>query len=611
MRSLRRRRDDEGMALVFVVGTMMVLAMLALTALAYVGQSTKFARYDQDDSSAMSAAQAGVDDFISHLNRDDTYWKTVDCTNTALKGPSQLDGNTDCGWNASTPVGWQPVQPGVTGAKAAYFHYSYDDSATVSGGPVVLTVTGRINGEYRTVEATVGKGSSTDYVYYTDFESADPSNKQAYPSTPNASCGGNGYANAQYFYNGRSGCQEITFVSGDTLNGPVFSNDSVLSDGATFSSAFESANPGCDTVTASTSTWKNCLRSGTANFGKQPSYQHTQYLDDNSAQFASDPGCHYYGSTRIVFNGDGTMTVWNNTANGGGTKPTLTRGPGDTADPTCGLFPALGSAAGATVPVPNNEVIYVSQDTTGLARSQCDAGQLGGPTGQTLPLGTYTKAKAAAKPTKNKDSYDYDQSMTETTKYCQEGNLYVEGVIKGRVSLAAEQSVIVTGDLVLKGGLNGSDMLGLVATNSVEVFHPWMYQVSGPNSGCPSSSCKWGSASEEGAVSGWPHDYADPTGGTVVNGVDIMGSIQTLQHSFYVQQYNKGGCQNTLQVNGSIAQRWRGIVGTGTCSTGYLKKYVYDKRLVYSSPPYFPHWVKAQWKQRYFGEVKTPAAVKQ
>lgn len=62
--------------------------------------------------------------------------------------------------------------------------------------------------------------------------------------------------------------------------------------------------------------------------------------------------------------------------------------------------------------------------------------------------------------------------MTETTKYCQVGNLYVQGVVKGRVTLASSQSVITTGDLVLAGGLNGTDMLGLVATNSVEVYHP-------------------------------------------------------------------------------------------------------------------------------------------
>lgn len=611
---------DEGMALVLVVGTMLILAMLATTALAYTVSGQKFARYDQDYSGAMTAAQSGVDDFISRLNRDDQYYRTIDCANGALKGPN-VTGNT-CGWTATTPVGWLPVVPGTTDAKAAYFHYGIDASRAATEGTITVTVTGKANGRYRTVEAAVGKDGSTDYVYYTDFESADPSNVQAYGSTPSTACGGAGSANAKYWWSGRSsaGCSEITFVAGDTLDGAVFSNDSVLSDGATFTSGFTTANPECDssTVTSNQSTWKYCLRKtgsnyATANFsGVKPQYSRNGplYLDDTSAAFAGYPGCHYAGSTRIIFNANGTMTVWSKTANNGGVTPPPIAPPTGTA-PDCGTVSALNSAAGATVNVPDNMVIYVRDDTTNMTQAQCDAGQIGGPSGSELPLGTFTKALAAAKPTGNDKSYTYDKTMTESTKYCQVGNLYVQGIVKGRVTLASEQSTVVTGDLVLAGGLNGSDMLGLVATNSVEAFHPYMMKVSGPSSGCPSSTCKWStSPSTVGEVAGWPTNYPDPTGAVVVGGLNIMGSIQTLQHSFYVQQYNVGDPEGLLQVNGSIAQRWRGIVGTGNGSTGYLKNYVYDSRLKYAAPPYFPKWVNAQWGQHYFGEITTPLALR-
>ena len=98
-RRIRRARDDEGVALVLVVGSMLVLAMLAMTALAYTMSSQKFARYDQDYSGAMSAAQSGVDDFISRLNRDDGYY-TDDRLHATwhCKGPT-CPGNT-CGWTA-------------------------------------------------------------------------------------------------------------------------------------------------------------------------------------------------------------------------------------------------------------------------------------------------------------------------------------------------------------------------------------------------------------------------------------------------------------------------------------------------------------------------------
>lgn len=610
----RSAADESGVALVMVVGSMLVLAMLAMAALAYTMSSQKFARYDQDYSSSMAAAQSGVDDFISRLNRDDEYGTSVDCTNLALQGPTTVS-NT-CGWTSSTAPGWLPVEIGESGAAAAAYHYSVDATNARTQGTIVLTVTGRANGVYRTIEVAVGKGGSTDYVYYTDFESADPSNVQAYPSTPAAACGGTGYANAKYFYNGRSGagCTEITFVTGDKLDGAVFSNDAILSNGALFAKGVKTAYPNCDTATASTGTWKNCLRTGsnssaTTDFnGVQPVRADPKYLDDTSAAFATHPGCHYYGSTRIVFNASGTMTVWNKTTNNGNVAPLAVAPPGGSV-PTCGSLADLDSSSGATVPVPDEMVVYVA--TSSVAKRQCYQGEIGGASGRTLPLGTYSSANVGT-PSAGQ-SYTVDTNMRETTKYCGEGNLYVEGVVKGRTTISSAQSVVVTGDLVLAGGIYGPDMLGLVATNSVEAFHPRVATVNAVkvNSWC-SYSCayKWDSPVGETELSSWPTRYTDPTTGTVEppSGLQIAGSIQTLQHSFLVQKYSVGGDQGKLLVNGSIAQRWRGIVGQG--SNGYKKDYRYDTRLQYSAPPYFPKWADSQWSLRYSGEVSTSSAVR-
>lgn len=603
--------SDDGMALVVVVGSMLVLAMLAMTALAYTLSSQKFARHDQDYLAAMTAAQSGVEDVISRLNRDDTYGTVVDCSNTAWQGPTTLS-NT-CGWNSSTTPGWLPVKPGDTNTADAWFHYSLDASTAQTQGTITVTATGRVNGVYRTIQTAVGKGGSTDYVYYTDFEDADPSNVQAYsPSgATNPDCGAGGYGNAHYWYQGRNNCVEITFISGDTLDGAVFTNDAILSSGATFLKGVESANPGCGTVTSSPTTWNNCLRSGsTANFnGIQPKLATPKYLDDTSAAFATNPGCHYYGSTRVIFNSGGTMTVWNKRSNNGNTAPTAIAPPGGTA-PSCGTLDQLDSASGATIPVPSDEVIYAAASS--VAKRQCYGGEIGGPLGRELPLGSYAAADTSG-PTSSTDSYTVDSNMTEVTKYCGEGNLYVEGKLGGRVTVSAAQSVIVTGDLVLAGGMNGSDMLGLVATNSVEVFHPRVGTVYATRPWW-SSTYTWSGISGESDVSGWPTRYTDPTTGTVnpSHGIQIAGSIQTLQHSFLVQKYSVGGDAGTLLVNGSIAQRWRGIVGQGSgwSQNGYTKLYRYDTRLQYSAPPYFPRWANSQWSLRYSGEVQTPGVVR-
>lgn len=618
-----RRGGEEGVALVVVLGTMLVLAMLAMVTLAYTVAGQKFARYDQDYAAAMSAAQSGVDDFISRLNRDETYGIPVDCTNAAWQGPMDPISNPNpCGWGLSTPAGWLPVKPGDTDPRGAQFHYAVDASQKAATGTVKLTVTGRVNGVYRTVETAVGKGGSTDYVYYTDFEDADPNNVQAYPSGAPADCGGSG-GTPKYWFQGRSGCTEITFISSDTLDGAVFTNDTILSSGAHFLKGVKTASPNCANATSNESTWNYCLRSGsTADFNHiKPTLVNPLYLPDNSAAFATNPGCHYFGSTRVIFNENGTMTVWNRTTVNGNQAPVAIAPPGGTA-PDCGDVGHLDG--GQTLPVPNGMVIYA--DASATANRQCYQGELGGTSlSTTLPLGTYSQSSTNP-PTALGQSYTYDVNMAEATKKCGNGNLYAEGVVKGRVTIAASSSVIVTGDLVLAGGLNGSDMLGLVATNSVEVFHPRMVTVSSVRSQtCYNGHCsytyQWGgpSSSSESYQSPynlgtWPtrHKASTESSYTPTTGIRIDGSIQTLQHSFLVQQYSVGGNLGTLLVNGSIAQKWRGIVGQGSsyAQNGYSKLYKYDTRLVYTRPPYFPTWVNSKWQQTYSGEIKTPAVVK-
>src|SRR5690606_38470299 len=308
--STRRRRPsgllrriytpDEGMALVLVVGSMLVLMTFLMVGLTYAISSTKFSRYDQDYTAAMSAAQAGVDDFISRLNRDDLYGRTVDCTNPAMVTPSNCAGGQ---------YGWLPVDPGETDPNAAAFHYAVDTSRAFTDGTIMMTSTGKANGVTRTIEVAVGKGGSTDYVYYTDYESLAPENPY-YSNTPPVQCGSAGTNLARYFWQGRSSCTEIQFGTNDVLDGRVFSNDAILSVGGRFLQGIESAYPDCqDVVSGTRSTWNRCLRSGStftatgssATFSVAPKYSTSLLLPDNSAEFANYPGCHYVGATRIVF----------------------------------------------------------------------------------------------------------------------------------------------------------------------------------------------------------------------------------------------------------------------------------------------------------------------
>jgi hypothetical protein len=144
----------------------------------------------------------------------------------------------------------------------------------------------------------------------------------------------------------------------------------------------------------------------------------------------------------------------------------------------------------------------------------------------------------------------------------------------------------------------GDDLLGLVAQNSVEIFHP---VTSGGTEILPGT---------------WPKRYGDVD--TIGNpnpatGIQVAAAIQTLQHSFLVQEYDQGAAKGTLYVSGSIAQKWRGIVATssgGVPVTGYKKNYTYDIRLTNQRPPYFPAWPDSSWTVRSQGEITTTTAMK-
>lgn len=156
------------------------------------------------------------------------------------------------------------------------------------------------------------------------------------------------------------------------------------------------------------------------------------------------------------------------------------------------------------------------------------------------------------------------------------GNAYVSGTYAKSLTLGAENDVIVrpprgssNGDLVR----SGDALLGLIPNNFARVYH----RVTRDALGC--------------------RNYDTPAE-PLMGDVRIDAAILSLGHSFIVDNYNCGAFLGTLTVNGTIAQKYRGPVGTGsgtTPVTGYVKAYTYDDRLRYRSPPYFLDPIAAAW----------------
>lgn len=658
--------DEHGMAMMMVIGFMLVAGVIVATALSYATSLQPRAVNGQDRVEALSAAQAGIDHYLAHLNQDRNYFATADCDNPALKGPNADPAllTAPCGWDANTPVGWVKVQPGDPAS--AEFHYDVD-SRQMDQFTIWVSSTGRAGNVRRTLQAKVTIAGSQRYLYVTDFEDADPENTVIYPSGPaHDHCGKSGVTNAKYWwqpqYNERSdgdnpSCVEIQFISADVLDGPVHFNDTPLVNGnATFKQGFTTYSSGCPktaTSNASDARTAGCFRgSGTPSLStKGARWGNVNLLPDTTGDIVNKPGCQFTGDTRIRFNSNGTMDVWNTMS--AGTTVGFAGNPAVATAPNCGTVanykPASGQkypAAKQTVNVPDGMVIYVRNAATSAT---CVPGQIvngttsGSAAKDVIPtrstsianavsdIGflhpTYTKARTSS----GWPSSPSVKSSSHSSKFdCGLGNVYVEGTVKGRVTIAAENNVVVTGDLGIANtalgdatGKDDSDIVGLVAQNSVVVYHPvevtdWTVSKSGGGTfSCGSEPSDAPSGGRNGSTctytpDDWENlDYLSPPQ-TASDGKKhrwIYASIQTLAHSFWVESYNKGNPTGVLSVRGSIAQRWRGIVGTGSITTGYIKDYSYDKRLQTTSPPYFPPWANGEWAAETTGELPTPSNV--
>ncbi len=534
MSRFRRPAGDDGAIMIIVVLTMLLITGLVTAGLGYAAAAQRTSRADQDRNAALGAAQAGIDDYLARLNRNDNYGRLNpfnDCANVAIGGPAAP--TNSCGWTATTAPGWQRVSPSSPNdVRSPAFHYDVDATNLDASGSIKVTATGRSNGQKRTLQVTLARQGSQDFLYYTDHEDADPDNDQIYPDSAPMPARCNSYwwgRSPDGATNPRrtdgSGCAEITFIGGDRLDGKVHTNDSPLftASGTTkpaFPQGYETSDPACQAVVpGDVATYKYCDRAqiGPAPGGTAPSYAQPLYLQDNTASFAGYPGCQYTGATRVLLQADGTMKVWSKDSTGvtaacGGTNVT--------------------TAAGATVAVPTDKVINVR---SGDNLRTCNSQEIDG----ILPLGTYQ-----ANPTVG--SYTVDQNMLYLDARCGLGNLYIEGQLKGRLTIAAQNTIVLTGDTVYAGGLNGSDLLGLVAGSSVAVMHPYLVTCKKQSKSSGDATCGTGYVQDTtpGEVAGWPHNVAGVPG----PGLEVDAAIQSISHSFYVQSYNVGTSQGTLMV---------------------------------------------------------------
>jgi hypothetical protein len=429
----RLSRDQRGFSMWLVMMALFACSLFVAAGFAAANDDLPLSGQTKDRKQAYAAAEAGLNFFLTHLNQDSDYWTY--CNNAPPPTPGEQS-PINQPWNgAGTDLRiWRNIQ----GSSARYTLESLPAKGTVcnpadqtsmidmSTGMFRMRSTGQPykNGTKRSIVAYFRRQGFLDFLYFTYYEDEDPMALAKASDRSNAQnyCAGK-------FRSARDAapvsCPEIQFITGDSVDGPLHTNDSLLicnkpSFGRTTNNRADRIEV-VQTKPAALVAAGGCSQSATINgVLKNPA----SVLDPPASNaalkvVAQNGGNVFTGQTFIRLRGS-TMDV--TTTNGG--VRTFTSG----------------------MPLPANGVIYVKNDTTNSCPVQ----------------------------------YPTQEDYTEG-QYC--GNVYVSGTYSQSLTIAAENDVIVAptdgktltwGNAANPFSLTGSNnsVLGLIANNFVRVGHP-------------------------------------------------------------------------------------------------------------------------------------------
>jgi hypothetical protein len=389
-----RLAREEGFTMLATLGVLAVTTLLTGALFIGIQGDVPLGQHDLDGKRAYAAAEAGLNAYLYQLNQNPNYWQS--CSNDSLS---------------------QTQVPGTS--PATYYSYAVipaNGNIACTTNPIaslVDTATGSIRMKFigysgpgsrqvqRGIVASFRKATPLDFVWYTVYEALDSSIS--------------GYTDCGVFYRaGRASHCNISWITGDTISGPMYTQDQYLVNGSpTFgrgaSDKVESLAPG--TKAADVCSASNCDQA-TFNGTRVWSADFVPLPNDN-AQLYTD--AQNYGAT---FSGTTTITL-------SGTSATVVNCPTSTCTTS-------------TVDLTRKPIIYVSNT------SSCSP-----------------------------PPYD-PQVNGYATSGCT-GDVYVSGNYTTSATIAAANNVIINGNLTTSedgsGAPTGGAALGVVANQFVRVMH--------------------------------------------------------------------------------------------------------------------------------------------
>lgn len=176
----------------------------------------------------------------------------------------------------------------------------------------------------------------------------------------------------------------------------------------------------------------------------------------------------------------------------------------------------------------------------------------------------------------------YDATASGCGSASCQANVSVSGTVAGAVTVGSDNTITVVGSLLKYGGTGTTNLIGLSAAQYIKIMH---------GTDCTQN------------YGNWPADC--------LPNLEIDAAMVALNGSVYVDNWTSGSPMGTLKLWGSLAQEYRGAVGTldshGTVS-GYAKSYTWDSYLQYLTPPYFTQPTLPSWSKTSFAECNPVAA---
>lgn len=292
-----RLAAEDGFTMLIALGVIGVVLLLVSAAFVAAQGDIHNSQHDLDGKRAYYAARASINNFLFKLNQNTEYWQNCPSqATTAVPGgngatyayqPVPANGNAAC--STADPI--HTMIDSTTGSFSMRF-------TGTSGNPAVT----------RTLVASFRRHTPLDYLWYTVYETLDPNTY----STPSSFQDCAAWKRAPR----PSHCADIQWITGDHVNGPMYTQDQYAICGSpVFGRAGGNDRIASAAPTTATYAAGGCTNNLQVNGTLVTSAPFIDPPPDNTAllTYAQSDGKVYSGTTTVVLNGT-TAQVTNNGA---------------------------------------------------------------------------------------------------------------------------------------------------------------------------------------------------------------------------------------------------------------------------------------------------------